>query len=94
MIQRYCIDRAVHLVSSNSQFALLQATEWCKRKYITIHSDKTGVTLIKRNEFMGPFEVSDVINALKSGKSIGPNSIPIKLLKIISPYISFITNHQ
>ena len=35
-----------------------------------------------------PFEVSDVINALKSGKSIGPNSIPIKLLKIISPYIS------
>ena len=35
-----------------------------------------------------PFEVSDVINALKSGKSIGPNSIPIKLLKLISPYIS------
>ena len=35
-----------------------------------------------------PFEVSDVINALKSDKSVGPNSIPIKVLKIISPYIS------
>ena len=34
-----------------------------------------------------PIEASDVINALKSDKSVGPNSIPIKLLKI-SPYIS------
>ena len=35
-----------------------------------------------------PFEVSDVVNALKPGKSVGPNSVPIKLLKIISSYIS------
>ena len=35
-----------------------------------------------------PHEVSDIIDALKTGKSIGPNSIPIKLLKILSPRIS------
>ena len=28
-----------------------------------------------------PSEISDIINMLKSGKSLGPNSIPIKLLK-------------
>ena len=35
-----------------------------------------------------PHEVSDIIDALKNGKSIGPNCIPIKLLKILSPRIS------
>ena len=35
-----------------------------------------------------PVEVSDIIDMLKTGKSIGPNSIPIKLLKILSPHIS------
>ena len=35
-----------------------------------------------------PHEVSDIIDALKIGKSLGPNSIPIKLLKILSPRIS------
>ena len=33
-------------------------------------------------------EVSLVIQALKNGKSSGPNSIPIKLLKILEPHIS------
>ena len=33
-------------------------------------------------------EVSEVIKSLKNGKSVGPNSIPIKLLKILDPYIS------
>ena len=33
-------------------------------------------------------EVSEIIKSLKDGKSIGPNSIPIKLLKILDPYIS------
>ena len=32
-------------------------------------------------------EVSEVIKSLKNGKSVGPNSIPIKLLKILDPYI-------
>ena len=35
-----------------------------------------------------PYAVLDIINTLKTGKSIGPNSIPIKLLKILSPHIS------
>ena len=35
-----------------------------------------------------PFEVSDIISALKSGKSLGPNSIPMKILKSLSPLIS------
>ena len=35
-----------------------------------------------------PQEVSDVIDLLKTGKSLGPNSIPIKLLKILSSNIS------
>ncbi len=35
-----------------------------------------------------PMEISDIISMLKTGKSIGPNSIPTKLLKILSPHIS------
>eukprot|EP00112_Aurelia_sp_Birch-Aquarium-sp1_P017348 Seg401.1 transcript_id=Seg401.1/GoldUCD/mRNA.D3Y31 product="Ornithine aminotransferase mitochondrial" protein_id=Seg401.1/GoldUCD/D3Y31 len=34
-----------------------------------------------------PFEISDIISALKSGKSLGPNSIPMKILKCLSPLI-------
>ena len=35
-----------------------------------------------------PNEVSTVIQSLKNGKSSGPNSIPIKLLKVLEPHIS------
>ena len=35
-----------------------------------------------------PHEIVDIIDVLKTGKSLGPNSIPIKLLKILSPHIS------
>ena len=35
-----------------------------------------------------PYEVSDVINLLNTGKSTGPNSIPSKLLTVVSLYIS------
>ena len=35
-----------------------------------------------------PYEISDIMDLLKAGKSIGPSSIPIKLLKILSPHIS------
>ena len=35
-----------------------------------------------------PYEISDIIDLFKTGKSIGPNSIPLKLLKILSPHIS------
>ncbi len=35
-----------------------------------------------------PNEVSTVIQSLKNGKSSGPNSIPIKLLKVLEPNIS------
>ena len=35
-----------------------------------------------------PYEISDIIDLFKIGKSIGPNSIPIKLLQILSPHIS------
>ena len=34
-----------------------------------------------------PLEISDIISLLKIGKSIGPNSIPIELLTILSPHI-------
>ena len=33
-------------------------------------------------------EVTDIICIIKHGKSIGPNRIPTKLLKILSPHIS------
>ena len=36
----------------------------------------------------GSYEISDVIDLFKAGKSIGSNSIPMKLLKILSPHIS------
>ena len=36
-----------------------------------------------------PFEISDIISALKSGKPLGQNSIPMKTLKCLSPLISF-----
>ena len=35
-----------------------------------------------------PSEISDIISRLKSGKSLGPNSIPMKILKSLSPLIS------
>ena len=35
-----------------------------------------------------PFEVSDIISLLQSGKLLGPNSIPMKILKLLSPLIS------
>ena len=35
-----------------------------------------------------PSEISDIISYLKFGKSLGPNSIPMKILKILSPLIS------
>lgn len=35
-----------------------------------------------------PSEISDIINLLKPGKSLGPNSIPVKLLKHLCPLIS------
>ena len=35
-----------------------------------------------------PSEISDIISALKSGKYFGPNSIPMKVLKSLSPQIS------
>ena len=34
------------------------------------------------------FEISDIISLLKSGKSLGPNSIPMKILKCLSSLIS------
>ena len=45
-----------------------------------------------------PFEVKDIIDALDPSKSVGPNSIPIKLLKIvgcsISPLLALLTNQS
>ena len=35
-----------------------------------------------------PSDVSDIISLLKSGKSLGPNSIQMKILKYLSPLIS------
>ena len=37
---------------------------------------------------VAPCEISTIIDLFKTGKSIGPNSIPIKLLKLLSPHIS------
>ncbi len=50
--------------------------------------------LFNRNSdsiFLSPVtheEVLDLINLLNSAKSVGPNSIPTKLLKVIGPFIS------
>ena len=35
-----------------------------------------------------PSDISDIISLLKSGKSLGPNGIPTKILKLLSPLIS------
>ena len=35
-----------------------------------------------------PLEISEIISLLKIGKSLGQNSIPIKILKALSPLIS------
>ena len=34
-----------------------------------------------------PYEISDIISTLKSGNSLGPNSIPMKVLKSLSSLI-------
>ena len=45
-----------------------------------------------------PLEVKDIIDALNPSKSVGPNSIPIKLLKMvgcsISPLLALLINHS
>ena len=45
-----------------------------------------------------PLEVKDIIDALNPSKSVGPNSIPIKLSKIvgcsISPLLALLMNHS
>ena len=33
-------------------------------------------------------EIDDIISLLQNGKSTGPFSIPVKLLKVLKPYIS------
>ena len=33
-------------------------------------------------------EIDDIISSLQNGKSTGPFSIPVKLLKVLKPYIS------
>ena len=35
-----------------------------------------------------PAEIKVVINSLKSGKAVGPHSVPIYLLKILSEYVA------
>ena len=49
-------------------------------------SDKIGSSFFTTPSV--PFELSDIISALKSGKSLGPNSILMKVLKCLSPLIS------
>ena len=51
--------------------------------------------------FLSPvtlIEVNDLINILNPSKSVGPNSIPIKLLKIIaysvSPFLALLVNQS
>ena len=36
-----------------------------------------------------PPEISEIISLLKTGKSLGPNSIPMKIIKRLSPLISY-----
>ena len=49
---------------------------------------------MKRNSssfFIKPItyiEIEEIISSFRNGKSTGPYSIPVKLLKILSPYIS------
>ena len=40
-----------------------------------------------------PFEISDIISLLQSGISLGPNSIPMKMLKLLSLLISTPLSH-
>ena len=49
--------------------------------------------LMKKNSssFINPItyiEIEEIISSFRNGKSTGPYSIPVKLLKILSPYIS------
>ena len=48
--------------------------------------DKTGDSFFTAPSI--PLEISDIISLLKSGKSLGPNSITMKILKLLSPLIS------
>ena len=46
---------------------------------------------VGNSPFIAPsvrYEISDIISTLGSGKSLGPNSIPMKILKSLSPLIS------
>ena len=46
---------------------------------------------VRNSFFVAPstaFDVSDIISLLQSGKSLGPNSIPMKILQLLSPLIA------
>ena len=58
-------------------------------------SDKSPVDFMRNrigNSFFTapsvPLEISEIISLLKTGKSMGPNSIPMKILKTLSPLLS------
>ena len=76
-------------------YALLYNTLWLIIAKIQYRSPTSPLKYhINKNQYSYfitpsvPYEVSDVINTLKAGKSIGPNSIPIKLLTTLSLHVS------
>ena len=51
--------------------------------YLTLRNDKTFFL-----SPVTPVEIEIIINALQAGKAVGPYSIPISLLKILSSHIT------
>ena len=53
---------------------------------VTFMGDRAGNSFF--TSLSVPSDISDIIALLKSGKSLGPNSIPMKILKSLSSLIS------
>ena len=82
------INDPIQIANSFNRYFSNVATEITKKIPLT---QKSPIDPLPNSFFLSsaiPTEVSAIISALKDNKASGPNSIPIKLLKILNSHIS------
>ena len=79
------------LINILQQLSKKQKKIWIPRTNISLISEKTD---IKTPFFLSPnnkSEIQNMIFSFDSNKSVGPNTIPIKILKLLKNDISYLT---
>ena len=67
----------------------------CLTRYALARTKKSSLDYLKERNSSSFFikrithiEIEEIVSSFRNGKSTGPYNIPVKLLKILSPYIS------